>query len=190
MVSNANKKIKASKKIYAHKNLNTNNENKEDKITKENEEFIKKIGHAAIKYYNKYEILPSLTIAQAILESRWGESKLAVQCHNYFGMKWVDGCGCGYKIFRTGEQRPDGTRYTVEAKFRSYKTISEGIEGYYKFLQYPRYRNLRGVKDYKEACKLIKEDGWATSLGYTNNLISLIEKHELYNYDKCANRKG
>lgn len=193
MENNGNKKINANKKKDVNKKINVSKGNKEDKKKKgngEHEEFIKKIGHAAIKYYNKYEILPSLTIAQAILESRWGESKLAVQCHNYFGMKWVEGCGCGYKTFRTGEQRPDGTRYMVEAKFRSYKTISEGIEGYYKFLQYPRYRNIRGVKDYKEACKLIKEDGWATSLDYTNNLISLIKEHKLYNYDKCANRKG
>lgn len=155
-----------------------------------NQEFIENVGRAAVKYYDKYKILPSLTIAQAILESRWGKSGLAVQCHNYFGMKWTEGCGCGYKTFRTGEQRPDGTRYTIDAKFRSYNTMEEGIQGYYKFLQYPRYKNLRGVKDYKQACEMIRKDGWATSLNYTNNLIYLIKTHKLYEYDKCANRKG
>lgn len=151
-----------------------------------NQEFIEKVGQAAVKYYGQYKILPSLTIAQAILESRWGKSKLAVECHNYFGMKWVQGCGCAYKTYKTGEQRPDGKRYTVEAKFRAYKTMSEGIKGYYDFLQYSRYKNLKGVKDYKKACLLIKEDGWATSLNYTKNLISVIETHHLDRYDKCA----
>ncbi|MCI8306631.1 MAG: hypothetical protein HFH14_01150 [Lachnospiraceae bacterium] len=155
-----------------------------------NQEFIEKVGKAAIKYYDKYKILPSLTIAQAILESRWGKSELAVECHNYFGMKWVEGCGCDYRTFKTGEQWPDGTRYNVNAKFRSYKSMNEGIKGYYEFLQYPRYRNLRGIKDYKEACERIGTDGWATSLNYTNNLIALIKTHKLYEYDKCANRKG
>lgn len=151
-----------------------------------NQEFIEKIGQAAVKYYDKYKILPSLTIAQAVLESRWGQSKLAVECHNYFGMKWTQGCGCDYKVYKTGEQRTDGTRYTVEAKFRSYKTMSDGIKGYYDFLNCQRYKNLRGVTDYKKACKLIKEDGWATSLNYTKNLISVIETHHLHKYDKCA----
>lgn len=148
-----------------------------------NQQFIENVGKAARKHYPQYKILPSLTIAQAILESRWGKSRLARECHNYFGMKWVKGCGCDYKTYKTGEQRPDGTRYTIEARFRSYKTLSAGIKGYYDFLHYSRYKNLRGVKDYKRACLLIKEDGWATSLTYTKNLIALIEKYHLNQYD-------
>lgn len=150
----------------------------------ENTEFIKKIGNAAVKYYPQYKVLPSLTIAQAILESGWGKSGLAVGCYNYFGMKWVKGCGCDKKVYKTGEQKKDGSRYTVDAAFRKYKSMEEGICGYYKFLQYPRYANLKGVTDYKKACELIRKDGWATSLDYTKNLIKLIETYKLYEYDK------
>lgn len=149
-----------------------------------NSEFIKKIGAAAVKYYDKYKILPSLTIAQAILESNWGKSGLSTECHNYFGMKWVEGCGTAYKEYKTKEQRSNGQYYTTTAKFRKYPTLEAGIKGYYDFLQYPRYKNLVGVKDYKEACKLIRLDGWATSLTYTNTLIKLIETHKLYEWDK------
>lgn len=151
-----------------------------------NSDFIKKIGTAAVKYYDKYKILPSLTIAQAILESNWGRSGLSVECHNYFGMKWVEGCGTAYKEYSTKEQRANGEYYTIKARFRKYPTLEQGIKGYYDFLQYPRYRNLKGVKDYKEACKLIRLDGWATSLSYTNNLIKLIETYKLTDYDKKA----
>lgn len=53
-----------------------------------NGDFIRMIGDAAVSYYPQYKILPSLTVAQAILESNWGRSRLSVECHNYFGMKW------------------------------------------------------------------------------------------------------
>jgi len=149
-----------------------------------NSQFIKKIGAAAQSYYKKYKILPSLTIAQAILESGWGKSSLSKECHNYFGMKWVEGCGCKYKTYITSEQRSDGTYYKVYARFRKYSSIKKGIEGYYKFLQYERYKNLKGVTDYKKACELIRKDGWATSLDYTKNLISIIEYNNLTKYDK------
>ncbi len=151
-----------------------------------NAEFIKKLGNAAVKHYKTYKILPSLTIAQAILESGWGKSDLAKKCHNYFGMKWVEGCGCGYKAYKTLEQKSDGTYYTITAKFRKYSTLSKGIKGYYEFLQYPRYAKLKGVTDYRRACALIKECGWATSLSYTQTLITLIEQYGLTAYDKKA----
>ena len=137
-----------------------------------------------MKGYKTYKILPSLTVAQAILESGWGKSDLAKNCHNYFGMKWVEGCGCKYKSYKTAEQRSDGTYYTITAKFRKYSSLSRGIRGYYEFLQYPRYKALKGVTDYKTACTLIKDCGWATSLSYTNLLISLIEQYDLTRFDK------
>lgn len=149
-----------------------------------NQQFIKKLAKAAKKHYSAYKILPSLTIAQAIVESGWGKSSLSKKHHNYFGMKWSEGCGCGYVAFKTQEQRADGSYYTITAKFRKYSSLSKGIEGYYKFLQYPRYKNLKGVTDYKTACRLIREDGWATSLEYANLLITVIEENELWKYDK------
>lgn len=151
-----------------------------------NQQFIEQIGKAAVKYYPQYKILPSLTVAQAILESNWGRSGLSVDCHNYFGMKWVEGCGCDYKTYSTREQRSDGVYYTIQARFRKYPSLEAGIKGYYDFLQYPRYKNLKGVTNYKDACKLIRLDGWATSLTYTNNLIKLIETYNLTKFDKEA----
>ena len=102
-------------------------------------------------------------------------------------MKWKEGCGCDYKEYPTKEQRPDGTYYTIMAKFRKYKDTADGIEGYYKFLSgYKRYHNLIGVTDAGRACDLIRQDGWATSLKYAQNLRNLISKYNLTMYDQKA----
>ena len=149
-----------------------------------NKEFIEMIGRAAVKEYVRFKVLPSLTIAQAILESNWGKSMLSQKAHNYFGMKAGSGWkGATYNT-QTQEQTPAGKAFTVNATFRAYSSVAEGIRGYYVFLQYPRYQNLKGVTDYKEACRLIKADGWATDVKYTDKLVGLIEKYGLTKYDE------
>lgn len=149
-----------------------------------NKEFIDMIGKAAVAEYERFKILPSLTIAQAILESNWGKSGLSQKAHNYFGMKAGSGWkGATYNA-QTQEQTPAGQAFTINAAFRAYPDVQAGIRGYYVFLQYPRYANLKGVTDYKEACRLIKADGWATDVSYTDKLVSLIEKYGLVKYDE------
>lgn len=151
-----------------------------------NKEFIQAIGSAAVKYYPTYKILPSMTIAQACLESGWGKTGLAKDCNNFFGMKWTSTCGTDYKEYSTQEQKTDGTWYTVKAKFRKYLNIEAGIKGYYDFLNYARYKNLKGQTDYRESCRLIREDGWATDLSYTTKLVTLVRDNELWKYDLQA----
>lgn len=151
-----------------------------------NKEFIEQIAAAALKYYPTYKILPSMTIAQACLESGFGKTGLAKDCHNYFGMKWTSTCKMKYKEYTTTEQKPNGTPYTIVAKFRKYANVSEGIKGYYDFLDYSRYANLKGQIDYKEACQDIKVDGWATDIKYPSKLISIIEQYALWQHDLQA----
>lgn len=149
-----------------------------------NSEFIDMIGKAAVTEYLRFKILPSLTIAQAILESNWGKSMLSQKAHNYFGMKAGSGWKGATYNSKTQEQTPAGKPFTINAAFRAYDSVAAGIRGYYVFLQYPRYQNLKGVTDYKEACRLIKADGWATDVNYTDKLVSLIEKYNLTRYDE------
>lgn len=157
-------------------------------------EFVDRVGNYAVSVYNRTKILPSLCISQAIQESNKASYKegqlrlsgLASDCHNYHGMKWTNGCGENFKEYNTKEQRSDGTYYTIQARFRRYETLEAGIAGYFKFLEYKRYQNLRGVTDYKRACELIREDGWATSLSYSKNLIACIEYLDLTRYDVKA----
>lgn len=149
-------------------------------------EFIEAIGNAARSYYDQYQILPSLTIAQAICESNWGKSTLSAKYFNFFGMKWNSKCGCEYVTLPTMEWT--GSEYiTIDAKFRKYPDIASGIKGYYEFLQMKRYQNLRGVKDSEEACRLIAADGWASSPTYAKTLMKIIEDNHLRAWDLTSN---
>ena len=135
--------------------------------------------------YNEYKYLPSVTIAQAIIESGWGQSALAKNNHNYFGIKWTNGCGYDYVVYTTKEQLSDGTYITIDARFRSYSSDAEGIADRYEFLKTnSRYSNLRGVTDYKEVCYLLKQDGYATSQSYPETLIKCIQQYGLDKYDE------
>lgn len=157
-------------------------------------EFIIEIGACAQQYYKQYQILPSVCIAQFLLESNKADYKkelltlsgLAADCHNYAGMKWTAACGTDYKEYSTKEQNKNGYYVTINAKFRKYPSRAAGVKGYFDFLQYKRYQCLKGVTDYKKACNLIREAGWATSLTYTQNLIARIEYLQLDRLDDMS----
>lgn len=124
--------------------------------------------------------VPSAIIGQAANESRWGLSGLSTECHNYWGMKWVSGCGCDYKEYKTNEQKPDGTVYTVTAKFRKYNSVEEGIDGYFKFIEsYKRYKPVMQAKTAYDYAYQLKQCGWATSVTYTQNIMSTINANNL-----------
>ena len=128
------------------------------------------------------KILPSLTAAQAALESAWGNSGLTARANNLFGIK---GSYQGaYVTMATKEW--DGARYyTVNAKFRKYPSWAESISDHSHFLLVNRrYRNLIGVTDYKTACRRIQQDGYATSPVYATSLIRLIERYGLAEWDR------
>lgn len=128
-------------------------------------------------------ILPSLCIAQACVESAYGTSELAVNANNLFGIK-ASGGWTG-KTYTKQTQEWDGTKYiTVSAAFRAYDTMVACVEDYLtKLTTMDRYANLVGCTDIQEACRLIREDGWATSPTYTETLLARVDKHDLTQYD-------
>ena len=128
-------------------------------------------------------ILPSLCIAQACVESAYGTSELAVQANNLFGIK--AGSGWSGQTYTKNTQEWDGSKYiTVSAVFRAYDTMVACVEDYLdKITTMDRYKNLVGCTDIREACRLIREDGWATSPTYTETLLDRVDKHNLTQYD-------
>ena len=89
-------------------------------------DFINKIKDGAIKGWEKYQILPSLTLAQASLESNFGQSKLAKEGNNLFGIK---GDYKGESItINTREQKKDGSWITVDAEFAKYPDQATSVE--------------------------------------------------------------
>lgn len=128
-------------------------------------------------------ILASLTTAQAIIESAWGKSGLTQKANNLFGIK---GTYNGQSVtMRTREVFNGKTTY-VNAAFRKYPTWAESIADHSKFLSTKRYVKLHGLRDYKLACKYIKDAGYATDPNYTKVLINTIEKYKLYEWDNMV----
>lgn len=150
-----------------------------------NQEFIKTIAAYIIKYAASYGIkVHSPIIAQAILESGWGKSKLASTYHNYFGLK------CGTKWtgksvnMNTQEEYQPGTLTTISDNFRVFNSMEDGVKGYFEFIQLTRYQNLKGITDPKTYLETIKADGYATSSAYVQNNMQLIEQYNLVQYDR------
>lgn len=151
------------------------------------QEFIKKIAGCVRKYAADYGIaVHSPIIAQAILESGWGESKLASVYHNYFGLK----CGTKWKgqsvNMKTQEEYSPGTKTTITDNFRVYSNMDEGVKGYFEFIQLPRYQNLKGITDPKKYLQTIKDDGYATSSTYVADVFKCVEAYGLTEYDGKA----
>lgn len=147
-------------------------------------EFINAIAGYVQKYACAYGIaVHSPIIAQAILESGWGESKLSAVYHNYFGLK------CGTKWtgksvnMATQEEYQPGTLTTITDNFRVYDNMEEGVKGYFEFIQLTRYQNLRGITDPQTYLETIKADGYATSSSYVSNTMKLVTQYNLTQYD-------
>lgn len=150
----------------------------------EKQQFIKSIAEYVKKYASAYGIaVHSPIIAQAVLESGWGESKLASVYHNYFGLK------CGTKWtgksvnLSTMEEYTPGTLTQIKDNFRVYGNMEEGVKGYFDFIQLSRYQNLRGITDPEEYLKTIKADGYATSSKYVENTMRVVTQYDLTQYD-------
>lgn len=147
-------------------------------------EFIEVIAKYVIKYANDYGIkVHSPIIAQAILESGWGGSTLASKYNNFFGLK----CGGSWKgksvNMATKEEYSVGTLTDIRANFRVFDSIEDGVKGYFEFISYSRYSNLKGVTSPEEYCRLIKADGYATSSTYVTNLMRVIRDNNLTRFD-------
>lgn len=150
----------------------------------EAEKFIEYIAPMMVSEARKrgYNIV-STSIAQAIVEGAAGTSTLAKVHHNHFGMKAGKGYKGEYVRMRTKEEYQEGHLVTIYANFRKYPNDQSGIEGYYTFLEYKRYANLKHAKDYKQFAEYLRSDGWATSFTYRDNLIEKVERYNLTRFD-------
>ena len=148
-----------------------------------NEEFVDFIASAARIDYDRSGILPSVTVAQAILESGWGNSSIG---NNVFGIK----CGTDWTGKRincaTSEQAANGSYYGIRADFRDYDSVLEGVGDHNDLLNGDRYitvKNACNNNDPYEACRQLQNCGYATSQSYASKLISLIKDYNLTQYD-------
>lgn len=145
--------------------------------------FIAKIGPLVQKYAkgSGYKIA-STVIAQACCESAFGTCALS-KYHNYFGMK----CGRAWKgpsvNMTTKEEYKVGTLTTIKDNFRVYNSMEEGVAGYYGFIGWSRYANLKTATTPREYAERLKADGYATSSTYVNTLMKIVETYNLAKFD-------
>ena len=124
-----------------------------------------------------YDIPASITLAQGILESGSGKGTLSVKANNHFGIKchgWT-----GAEIYHDDDK--------AQECFRKYKNAKYSFRDHSLFLKdRKRYAKLFKLKksNYKGWAKELKAAGYATDRKYPQKLISLIERYQLYQFDK------
>lgn len=156
-----------------------------------NQEFIDQIAGYVKKYAAIFGIcVHSPIIAQAILESGWGESKLAANYHNYYGLK------CGTKWtgksvnMNTQEEYEPGVLTMIADNFRVFDSMEDGVKGYFEFIQLARYQNLKGITDPQKYLETIKADGYASRSTYVQSNMDVIEQYNLTQYDGESGSSG
>lgn len=124
-------------------------------------------------------LLPSVTAAQAIVETGWGTHILG---NNYFGIK---GYGSGSNLSGTRECN-DGYCYYTQDRFAGYSSMEESFKAHTALLHTKDYANIIGVKDFRRAAYLLQQDQYATSPIYAQTLINVIISNNLTEWDREA----
>lgn len=147
--------------------------------------FFTQIKDAVIKHNKNYGLFPSVTLAQAALESNFGQSQLAKNYFNLFGVKGNEKNGA---LFSTKEFVNDKW-ITINDYFKIYNSFDESIEEHSKLLAYGttwnknQYAAVLNAKNYQEAAYGLIKSGYATDPTYDEKLIKLIKQYHLTQYD-------
>lgn len=152
--------------------------------------YIEQYKDIAIREMERAGVPASIKLAQGILESDAGRSVLARRANNHFGIK----CGNNWQgeTFQKEDDDYDQNGQLIKSCFRVYKNGQASFVAHSEFLRDPqktfRYGFLFRLdpKDYKGWAQGLRQAGYATSPTYPENLISLIERYELYRFDTMS----
>jgi hypothetical protein len=145
-------------------------------------------------------ILASVSMSQFILETGYGQSELAQNANNLFGMKssisyntWPNSTWDGVSVYNKVIQETDINgvpNITTTASFRAYNTMYESILDHSAYLlgamngSALRYNGIAGCTDYEKALQIIVDGGYAgNSKTYTSSCCAIIERYNLTQYD-------
>lgn len=138
--------------------------------------YIERWSPLAVRHQQQYGIPASITLAQGLLESCAGLSRLATEGNNHFGIKChKDWTGDG--IYADDDEKNEC--------FRKYADAAESFEDHARFLKRKRYQPLfqLGETDYAAWAAGLKRCGYATDPSYAAKLVNIIDTYELYKYD-------
>lgn len=141
------------------------------------ESYIRKHYREAINQMNRYKIPASITMAQGLVETGAGQSSLARDFNNHFGIK-CHSTWTGKRTYKTDD--------APNECFRHYDSWQESYEDHSRFLGNRRYQGLYRLRldDYRGWARGLQTAGYATNKGYANKLIQVIETYELYTLDE------
>ena len=148
------------------------------KPTKSEREYVEQYADYAMDQMKKYGIPASITLAQGLIETNHGTSRLSRVANNHFGIK---GTYNGNFVL-ANDDKPN-------EKFRKYDDPLQSFEDHSKLLRGSRYQVNVGnlaLDDYKGWAKGIKKSGYATAPNYAQSLIDVIERNGLQKYDKLV----
>lgn len=140
--------------------------------------YIRTYSSLARDQMRKHGIPASITLAQGLLESNIGSSRLAKENNNHFGIKcFSTSCSKGHCSNFSDDSHKDF--------FRKFSSVAESFHAHSELLKKPRYRSLYKLRkdDYEGWARGLRRAGYATDRSYDAKLIHLIETLKLYEYD-------
>lgn len=151
-------------------------------------DYIVNFKNAALLEMQRGGVPASIILAQGLLESGAGQSALAREANNHFGVK----CGSAWKgkTYKKKDDDRDANGNLIESCFRKYDDVSDSYYDHGEFLRDPKKANRYGFlfnldrTDYKGWARGLQSAGYATSGDYADKLINLIERYQLYEYDR------
>ncbi|NUO03718.1 MAG: glucosaminidase domain-containing protein, partial [Saprospiraceae bacterium] len=141
-------------------------------------DYVTRYAATAMKEKEVFGIPASITLAQGLLESNAGNSRLSVESNNHFGIKCRSKCrGCTCRNYTDDD---------VYDMFRVFESPWESFREHSKLLDSARYRHLKklGSTDYKGWAYGLKRAGYATDKRYAEKLIQIIDFLDLHQYDE------
>ncbi len=146
--------------------------------TEESKAYVQQYKDLAVREMQRTGIPASITLAQGILESDYGRSRLARQANNHFGIKCHDSWS-GKRIYHDDDRRDECFRQ-YSSVYQSYRDHSRFLKGSQRYAFLFRYERTA----YKKWARGLKKAGYATSPTYASRLIELIERYGLHRFDK------
>jgi LysM repeat protein len=140
-------------------------------------QYIEKYHIMAVEEMHRSGIPASITLAQGLLESGDGNSRLAREANNHFGIKCHNDWS-GKKVYHDDDERNEC--------FRKYPSVEDSYRDHSDYLKAKsRYAFLFELQpaDYKGWARGLKKAGYATSPTYADRLIGIIEDFDLFRYD-------
>lgn len=149
--------------------------------------FIETIAPTAERLDRQYQVPASIIMAQAILESNFGQSELGAKYHNLFGVKAAPN---EPSVSLETKEYTNGEWQTIYAHFKVYKSWEESLTDHTKLMvngttwNANQYNAVVNAKTYQEAAQALQSAGYATDPAYAQKLIRVIQMYHLDRYDQ------